>query len=106
MLFGRTREIQAIDQALAAAALGHSSRLVIRGEPGIGKTALLEYAAHQAGSMRVLAARGVEFEADVPFAGLSELLQPALGCWIASRPSTPPPSARPWVSGRGSRPTG
>src|SRR5438270_1871300 len=79
MLFGRTREIQAIDQALAAAALGHSSRLVIRGEPGIGKTALLEYAAQQAGSMRVLAARGVEFEADVPFAGLSELLQPALG---------------------------
>jgi len=52
---------------------------VIRGEPGMGKTALLEYAVEHAESMRVLSARGVEFEADVPFAGLSELLQPALG---------------------------
>jgi len=66
------------EQALAAARLGKSSRLVIRGEPGIGKTALLRYAVEQAGSMRVLSCRGVEFEADVPFAGLSELLQPAL----------------------------
>ena len=79
MLLGRQRELRAIDEGLAAARLGKSSRLVIRGEPGIGKTALLEYAAQQAGSMRLLAARGVEFEADVPFAGLSELLQPALG---------------------------
>ncbi|HEV2476648.1 MAG TPA: AAA family ATPase [Candidatus Dormibacteraeota bacterium] len=79
MLIGRQRELFAIDQALAAARLGKSSRLVIRGEPGIGKTALLQYAVEQAGSMRVLSCRGVEFEADVPFAGLSELLQPALG---------------------------
>ncbi|HEY0832251.1 MAG TPA: AAA family ATPase [Candidatus Dormibacteraeota bacterium] len=78
MLLGRERELFAIDQGLAAARLGKSARLVIRGEPGIGKTALLEYAIEQAGTMRVLAARGVEFEADVPFAALSELLQPAL----------------------------
>ena len=78
MLLGRQRELSAIDQGLAAARLGKSSRLVIRGEPGIGKTALLQYAIEHAGSMRVLSARGVEFEADVPFAGLSELLQPAL----------------------------
>jgi class 3 adenylate cyclase/tetratricopeptide (TPR) repeat protein len=78
VLLGRQRELFAIDQALAAARLGKSARLVIRGEPGIGKTALLEYAVEQAVSMRVLTARGVEFEADVPFAGLSELLQPAL----------------------------
>ncbi len=78
MLLGRDRELSAIDQALAAARLGKSARLVIRGEPGIGKTALLEYATDHAGTMRVLSARGVEFEADVPFAGLSELLQPAL----------------------------
>lgn len=78
MLLGRQRELFAIDQALAAARLGRSSRLVIRGEAGIGKTALLEYALEHADSMRVLSARGVEFEADVPFAGLSELLQPAL----------------------------
>src|SRR5713226_9522190 len=78
MLLGRGAELLAIDQALASARLGKSSRLLIRGEPGIGKTALLEYAAGQAGSMRVLAARGTEFEADVPFAGLHELLHPAL----------------------------
>ena len=79
MLLGRERELQAIDQALAAARLGKSSRLLIRGEPGIGKTALLEHAVSEAGAMRVLAARGVEFEADVPFAGLHDLLHPTLG---------------------------
>jgi class 3 adenylate cyclase/tetratricopeptide (TPR) repeat protein len=78
VLFGRERELFAVDQALAAARLGKSARLVIRGDPGIGKTALLQYAVEKAESMRVLTARGVEFEADVPFAGLSELLQPAL----------------------------
>src|SRR5438128_2693795 len=78
MLLGREPELLAIDQALAAARLGTSSRLLIRGEPGIGKTALLEHAVSQAASMRVLAARGVEFEADVPFAGLHELLHPTL----------------------------
>src|SRR5256885_1071709 len=79
MLLGRELETRAIDEALAAARLGKSSRLIIRGEPGIGKTALLDHAVAHAESMRVLAARGVEFEADVPFAGLHELLHPALG---------------------------
>jgi class 3 adenylate cyclase len=79
VLVGRRTEIQAVDQALAAARLGRSARLVIRGEPGIGKTALLEHAVAEAGSMKLLSARGVEFEADVPFAGLHELLRPALG---------------------------
>ena len=79
MLLGRQRELRLIDEVLAAARLGKSSRLVIRGEPGIGKTALLEYAASKAESMQLLSARGVEFEADLPFAGLHELLRPALG---------------------------
>ena len=52
---------------------------MIRGEPGIGKTALLDYAVAHAGPMKVISARGVEFEAGVPFAGLHELLRPALG---------------------------
>lgn len=78
MLLGRDAELSAIDQALASARLGKSSRVLIRGEPGIGKTALLEYAVARAGSMRVLAARGVEFEADVPFAGLHQLFHPTL----------------------------
>ncbi|HEY1456620.1 MAG TPA: AAA family ATPase [Candidatus Dormibacteraeota bacterium] len=78
MLLGRQDELRTIDQALAAARLGKSARLVIHGEPGIGKTALLEHAVSEAGSMRVLSAAGVEFEADVPFAGLYELLRPTL----------------------------
>ena len=53
--------------------------LALVGEPGIGKTALLEYAAEQAGGMAVLRARGIESEAEIPFAGLAELLRPALG---------------------------
>ena len=79
MLVGRDAEVGAVNQVLAAARLGRGSQLVIRGEPGIGKTALLDHAVAQAGSMRVLSARGVEFEADVPFAGLHDLLLPALG---------------------------
>ncbi len=67
-----------VGQALAAARVGKSTRLVIRGEPGIGKSALLEQAMADAGPMRLLSAHGVEFEADVPFAGLHELLGPAL----------------------------
>jgi len=78
MLLGRKAELQAIDEALASARVGRSSRLVLHGEPGIGKTALLEYAASTAGEMQVLRAHGVEFEADLPFAGLHELLRPAL----------------------------
>jgi len=72
MLFGREPEMAQVSQALAAARLGRSSRLVIRGEPGIGKSALLDEAQAQAGEMRILAAHGAEFEADVPFAGLHE----------------------------------
>src|SRR5205085_9149644 len=54
---------------------------VLAGEPGIGKTALLAYAEERAraAEMRILRARGIESEARVPFAGLLELLRPALG---------------------------
>ena len=56
-----------------------SGALVLRGEAGIGKSALLEDARERAGDMQVLAARGVESEAELPFAGLHQLLRPALG---------------------------
>jgi DNA-binding CsgD family transcriptional regulator len=88
MLLGRKTERLAIDRLLADARDGRSGTLALLGEPGIGKTALLEYAVARAGSlsvadgvgaMRVLRARGIESEAAVPFAGLSELLRPALG---------------------------
>jgi predicted ATPase len=63
--------------------------LALVGEPGIGKTALLDYAAERAGGMRVLRARGVESEAEIPFAGLAELLRPVL----TALDSIPPPQA-------------
>ncbi|MDQ6921095.1 MAG: AAA family ATPase [Candidatus Dormibacteraeota bacterium] len=80
MLLGREAERSRIDTILADARTGTSAALLLRGEAGIGKTALLRYAVEQAAtSMRVLSARGVQFEADIPFAGLHELLQPAFG---------------------------
>lgn len=78
-VIGREPEVAAVREALAGARLGRSSRLLILGESGIGKSAILELARAEAQSMRLLAARGVEFEADMPFAGLHELLGPALG---------------------------
>jgi DNA-binding CsgD family transcriptional regulator len=80
MLLGRDRERRELDDALAGARLNRSAIVVVTGEVGIGKTMLLEDAgerAHAAG-MRVLHARGIESEARVPFAGLLELLRPAL----------------------------
>src|SRR3954467_3203410 len=93
MLLGRDEERLALDRLLAEARDGRSGVLALVGEPGIGKTALLDYAAAQAARMRVVPARGVgcadglrvvrargvESEAEVPFAGLAELLAPALG---------------------------
>ena len=78
MLLGRADERREIEQALARARSGVSSVLALAGEPGIGKTALLSYAAEQAAGMRVLRARGIESEAHIPFGSLFELLRPAL----------------------------
>lgn len=79
MLYGRDAERAVIDGLLAGATAGRSGALVISGEPGIGKTALLDHAASAAGSARVLRGSGVEFEAELPFAGLHLLLRSALG---------------------------
>jgi DNA-binding CsgD family transcriptional regulator len=79
MLIGRDRERRAIDGVVETARDGTSAVLALVGEPGIGKTSLLDYAAGGAGDLRLLRARGVEAEAQVPFAGLLELVRPALG---------------------------
>ncbi len=79
MLYGRERERAAVDALLDGARGGRSGVLVLCGEPGIGKTALLEYAVAAAGEdVRVVRATGVEYEAELPFAGLSLLLAPGL----------------------------
>ncbi|MGP7999524.1 MAG: AAA family ATPase [Streptosporangiaceae bacterium] len=85
MLLGREQERQAIGQALGQARGGVSATLALVGEPGIGKTALLGYAARQAAGMRVLRARGIESEAQIPFASLLELIRPALA-WLGEIP--------------------
>ncbi|MFG2006343.1 AAA family ATPase [Spirillospora sp. NPDC048911] len=73
MLYGRADDIAQLDRMLAGARAGRSAAVVVRGEAGIGKSALLEHAAGAPG-FRVLRAVGVEAESDLPFAGLSLML--------------------------------
>lgn len=77
-LHGREAEQQVIDGLLADARAGRSGAVVVRGEAGIGKTALLGYAAGAADGMLVLRAAGVETEAELAFGGLHLLLRPVL----------------------------
>jgi DNA-binding CsgD family transcriptional regulator len=79
VLVGRADEAAVIDRLLAAVRGGVSGVLVLRGPAGIGKTALLEWAAGQAGDMRVARVAGVESEMDLGFAGLHQVLIPFLG---------------------------
>jgi DNA-binding CsgD family transcriptional regulator len=86
MLLGRNDERLALDRLLTQAREGRSGVLALVGEPGIGKTALLDETAERATGMRVLRARAVESEAVIPFAGLAELLRPVLG-WLDRIPA-------------------
>jgi DNA-binding CsgD family transcriptional regulator len=74
VLAGRGSECAKLDELLAAAFSGRSAVLVLRGEPGIGKTALLKYARERAKGCRVLRAIGAEWEMELPFAGLHQLM--------------------------------
>ena len=78
-LVGRETEIGRVESALANAA-DHGTALLVSGAPGIGKTSLLELAARRAQDRgyRVLAITGVDSEADLPYAGLQQMLQPTL----------------------------
>lgn len=73
-LYGRQREIETLF-ALIARAKEHGDALVIRGEPGIGKSAILAAASAEAraNGFQVLTATGVQSEAELPFAGLDQL---------------------------------
>jgi DNA-binding CsgD family transcriptional regulator len=72
-LRGRRQQCSGLDGLLADVRAGRSRVLVIRGEPGIGKTALLGYAAGTAPDFRVARAEGVESEMELPFAALQQL---------------------------------
>src|SRR3954470_11017681 len=75
---GRSGERNALDRLLETARGGRSAVLLIRGEAGIGKTALLSYATRQAAGFRVAQIAGVEAEMELPFAGLHRLCAPML----------------------------
>jgi DNA-binding CsgD family transcriptional regulator len=80
MLVGREQERERIDAALGAAQSGRATSLLLLGEAGIGKTALLEYAAEQAQALQidVIRVRGLESEAEVAFGGLLVVCRPLL----------------------------
>jgi DNA-binding CsgD family transcriptional regulator len=89
VLVGRDGERRTLERLLAGARVGTSGVLVITGEPGIGKTALLAEARDLAAGMRVLSVRGVEAEQGLAFGGLHQLCAPLLGLL----PELPPPQA-------------
>ena len=72
-LLGRRSECDALQKLLAAARDGHSGALVLRGEPGVGKTALLDYTIESASEFRVARTVGVESEMELPFAAVQQL---------------------------------
>src|SRR5215207_10049262 len=78
MLVGREAEQAAIEELLARGREGTSGVLVIRGEAGIGKSALLEHAAAAADGALVLRVRGIDSELELAWAGLHELVRPVL----------------------------
>jgi len=77
-LLGRRNECQTLDRLLEAVRGGKSRALVVRGEAGVGKTALLQYAIDSASELRVVRAVGVESEMELAFAGLQQLCAPML----------------------------
>jgi DNA-binding CsgD family transcriptional regulator/tetratricopeptide (TPR) repeat protein len=78
-LRGRSTERELLGRLLENVRDGQSAVLVIRGEAGIGKTALLHHCAEQASGFRVARVAGVESEMELPFAGLHQLCAPMLG---------------------------
>ena len=77
-LTGRRSECDVLDRLIDAVRAGESRALVVRGEPGVGKTALLEYLVERASGCRVVRAAGVQSEMELAFAGLHQLLAPML----------------------------
>ena len=77
-LFGRQRERAVLERLLDTARNGHGAVLVVHGDPGVGKTALLEYAVEAGRDFRVVRAAGVEGEMELDYAALQQLCSPLL----------------------------
>jgi tetratricopeptide (TPR) repeat protein len=85
VLHGRREECAVLDGLLERAAAGHSGVLLVRGEAGVGKTALLEYAVASASDFRVVRTAGVQSEMELAFAALHQLCAPLLD-WLERLP--------------------
>ncbi len=83
-LYGRARERETLDRLLRQVRGGRSAVLVLRGEAGVGKSALLEHVTGNADGCRVARTGGVQSEMELPFAGLHQLCAPLL-----ERPGAP-----------------
>src|SRR5262249_46409226 len=79
MLLDRLAERAALAHLLDAVRAGQSGVLVVRGEPGVGKTALLDYVGELATGLRIVRVSGVESEMELAYAGLQQLCAPILG---------------------------
>src|SRR5215203_3779664 len=77
-LRGRASECALLDDLVSGIRRGESRSLVLRGEAGIGKTALLEYLIASASDLTVVRAVGVESDMELPFASLHQLCGPLL----------------------------
>jgi predicted ATPase len=78
-LIGRNRECGELDRLIEAVRAGESRVLVMHGEPGVGKTVLLDYLARQARGLRMVRVAGMQSEMELAFAGLHQLCAPMLG---------------------------
>jgi DNA-binding CsgD family transcriptional regulator len=77
-LLGRRRECRTVDQLLESVRAGRSQVLIVRGESGVGKSALLEYLSERASGCRLARATGVESEMTLAYAGLHQICGPLL----------------------------
>jgi DNA-binding CsgD family transcriptional regulator len=77
-LLGRQRERLVLERLLATSLDGHGALLVVHGDPGVGKTALLEYAVEAAEDFRVVRTAGVEGEMELDYAALQRFCAPIL----------------------------
>ena len=78
-LLGCHIECEALDELVDAVRAGESRALVVHGDPGVGKTVLLNHLVQQATGCRVAHAAGVESEMELVYAALHQLLTPILG---------------------------
>ncbi len=98
-LTGRESERAELGRLVADVAAGHSRALVVRGEQGIGKTALLDWVAASAGAQRVQRITGVQSELELAFAGLHQLCSP----WLPHLGRAPDPQREALLTALGLR---